>query len=495
MRSLFGPAQATSPITKQRARLQVEVLEDRVVPAQTFTVTTFLDNNVAHPGFVSLRDAINSANSNGNAGAVDTIRFDSSKLTGKTIQLDSSLGEIPIQQSVSINGLGATLLKVSGPVGGEGAGSRIFNISGGEGALVVTVQGLTLTNGRPSGDGGAIYAHNGSAGDSLTLKNDVLTNNIAGGEGGEGGAVKSTSGALLIQSCTFSGNQTGGEGGAIEVEGNRLTIQDSTFANNLAGVEGGAVMIETNGPVLIERTTFADNHATDQGGGAVWFNHNASGTATISQSSFYGNVCGNEGGAIGTETESAGTVVNLTIQNTTISSNTAQNKDGGGIFWGKGTLNLRNVTISQNKATHGEGGGVYATSSRATTIVNVVNSIIEDKSDHSGRNDITAGSLSGGTVTYNVQYSLIQSVPPGTINGLNSHNIFNVSANLAPLGYYYGGKTKSQPPKLGSPAIQAGLKSLVPDLLVDQNGNVRFHGTTVDLGAVETGLGRTRRGA
>jgi hypothetical protein len=440
---------------------------------------------------------------------VDTIRF-APGLTGKTIQLADNLGQIRIHQSVSINGLGSSLLKVSGPVGGEG--SRIFNISGAEGALVaVTVQGLTLTNGNPEGDGGAILSQFGNPGNSLTLRNDVFTKNIAGGEG-NGGAVQVRSGALIVQNCTFSANQAGsegggefgGDGGAIDTEGNRLTIQDSNFSNNLAAGAGGAVSIYSNGPTWIARSNFANNLSCC-GGGAIWFGDWANGNATISQSSLYGNVTFLDGGAIASDFFDLESLVTLTVQNTTISGNTSEFGGGGAIFWGKGTLNLRNVTITQNQAKFGLGGGVLgisgfeesedlhveAAEGPATTVINIVNSIIQQNRDSIGANDL----LACDCTTFNVRYSLIQNVPPGTINGVNSHNIFNVAAALAPLGFYFGSKTKSQPPLLGSIAIGKGLKSLVPDLLVDQNGKVRYHGLTVDLGAVETGLGSTRRGA
>jgi predicted outer membrane repeat protein len=500
LNSLFGATAPTSPIVKNRARPLVEILEDRVVPVsvgpQTFTVTTFLDYNAPHVGFVSLRQAINSANSNGNAGFVDTIKF-APALAGKTIKLDSSFGELQIRQSVLIQGLGANKLTVDGGggVGGEG-GSRIFDIIGGEGSpYKVTLSGITLTHGNAVGGegsgGGAVLVQDTETGDQVSIQGCVISSNTSSDRGG---AVFTDGGAnLTIQNSTFTKNSAGGEGGAMYCQSAHLTIQDSTFSSNVSGNEGGAIVYSReNGNVNIARSTFAEN-STEGGGGALWINDRDNTVATISRSSFYGNVAGGEGGAIGTGDEGSNT--KLTIDNTTISGNTANSDDGGGIWVFGGTLTLRNDTLSQNKALHGEGGGVYTTDGATT---NIVNSIVEGNHDKTGANDISFGGRpGGGPSTYNVQYSLIQAVPPDTINGINSHNIFNVSANLMPLGFYFGGTTKSQPPKPGSLAIKAGSYSLVSAFYtVDQNGKPRSADhISVDLGAVESGLSRTRRGA
>ena len=79
------------------------------------------------------------------------------------------------------------------------------------------------------------------------------------------------------------------------------------------------------------------------------------------------------------------------------------------------TLTLRNDTIVNNKTTCGktEGGGVYNTGSGT---VNIFNTIVAGNSNHGVANDISSGV--SPIAIYNVQYSLVQKVVAGTINGV-----------------------------------------------------------------------------
>src|SRR5262245_50821661 len=99
---------------RRLARPRLEALEDRVVPA-IFTVSNANDS-----GAGSLRAAITAANA---TTAADTIAF-APGLAGKTIALTS--GEIAISKALSIAGLGASKLAISG-----NNASRLFNITDG----------------------------------------------------------------------------------------------------------------------------------------------------------------------------------------------------------------------------------------------------------------------------------------------------------------------------------------------------------------------------
>jgi predicted outer membrane repeat protein len=467
MESVFGPMGPVATIRRRGFQPTAEALENRLVPAgptpAIFTVTTALDN-AAHPGFVSLRDAINSANSNGDPSVTDVIKF-APGLVGKTIKLDSSFGELRIFQSVAIKGLGTGSLFIDGgAVGGEG-GSRIFNVFGGEGSFPTkaTFTGMTLQNGNSQGGG-----------EENTGGGAIETTNFISQAGAN---------SITVQHCVFRNNNSTDTGGAIHVtQSFSATIQDSTFKNNTSGNEGGAVCFQSSGTLLIERSTFAGNHVIgEEQGGAVAIENSSQ--ATINASTFNGNVSGGEGGALGVRG------ANLTLQNSTIYGNTAGGQGGGIWFNGNGeqtgTLTLRNDTIAKNKATGGPGGGVL----NEGGTVNVLNTIIDGNQDFENSalvaNDISSGESEGGAV-WNVQYSLIHVVPPNTINGTNVHNIFGFAAGLGPL-QNNGGPTMTCAITTASKAYRAGSVSLIATLTTDQRGPGFFRVVSgfVDMGAFE----------
>jgi hypothetical protein len=128
------------------------------------------------------------------ASSGDTIQF-AKKLKGQTITLTQ--GQLLVNQSLTINGLGAAKLAISG-----GGASRIFDIGSG---AAVTISGLTVTNGLATDGAGILNAGN------LTLSNDVLSANVAQGVAGgglfgdgigRGGGVENEAGATLdVSGC------------------------------------------------------------------------------------------------------------------------------------------------------------------------------------------------------------------------------------------------------------------------------------------------------
>jgi hypothetical protein len=160
-------------LTPQRSRRRfqprLERFEDRTL-LSTLTVLNTKDS-----GAGSLRAAIAAASSG------DTIVFAPS-VRQRTITLTS--GELSITKSLDIEGPGAAQLTISG-----NHASRVFDISGG---VTVTIAGLSIANGfANSTDGGGAILNDGS---TLTLSNDVLSNNQARGPDGantfvQGGAV------------------------------------------------------------------------------------------------------------------------------------------------------------------------------------------------------------------------------------------------------------------------------------------------------------------
>jgi hypothetical protein len=222
-------------------------------------IYTVVNLNDSGPG--SLRQAIIDANAH---HGHDTIRFDPG-LHG-TITLTG--GQLNITDDLTIEGPGANTLAVSG-----NHASRIFNISGG---VTVTIAGLTITDGLAAGgpgQGGGIL----NTGSNLTVAHDVLSNNEALGNSGNGngaaGAIESTAGATLnVTHSLFLHNQAIGNntalGGAIECTGS-ATVSDSTFIGNLAhggdsgtsGFTRGGAIYNSLGVLTVANSTLTGNQA------------------------------------------------------------------------------------------------------------------------------------------------------------------------------------------------------------------------------------------
>jgi predicted outer membrane repeat protein len=203
--------------------------------AATLVVTSPADN-----GTGSLRATVAAA-ANG-----DTVTFDPA-LTGQTITLTS--GEIAIKRALTINGLGASNLTISG-----NHFSRIFNIN-----AVSSISDLTLANGQTTSSGGALVF---SA--PLTLARDVFTGNQASVSGGA--AASRFGAAFAISDCTFSKNTSGLLGGAIYSDGQNNSIVRSTFTENTVLNGGMAGGIFNDGSLSITRSLISNNMTVGEGG-------------------------------------------------------------------------------------------------------------------------------------------------------------------------------------------------------------------------------------
>jgi hypothetical protein len=243
----------------------VQELEPRqllsAAPFAVITVTTtsdaYNDANVtagANPtsGIAkTLREAINYENQNG-GGA--TIQF-ASNLSGGTITL--AQGALSVSKSMTINGLGANQLTISG-----NNASQIFVVD--DAAITtdqVTISNLTVTNGFANGsfflqkNGGAI-----SNFENLTLSNDVISNNVTLGYGGgiyNGSTLTCTNdtiagnsslfgggiynlGTLTSSSNTISGNTVkNGSGGGVANAGTMYSTNDTIAQNSVTGSNFG----------------------------------------------------------------------------------------------------------------------------------------------------------------------------------------------------------------------------------------------------------------
>lgn len=242
---------------------------------------------------------------------------------------------------------------------------------------------------------------------------------------------------------------TESEGSAVEIFIGYLSLEDCVFRNNHTPHDGGALVVDDayNCSASIVRCLF-DQNTADGDGGALY---NRS-IVNITDSTFTGNHCGGNGGAIVSGIYRVG----LRAGNSTFTGNSAGN--GGAIA--AGSLSLVHCTLSGNQAT-GTGGGLLSTS----TIPNPELGLSLSNTIIAGNTASTGSDVSG------------------PIDGQFGVNLIGGNPKLAPLDDY-DGPTPTMPPLPDSPAIEAAmlLENTPP---ADQRGIARPFGTAPDIGAVE----------
>ncbi|HRX69731.1 MAG: DUF4214 domain-containing protein [Gammaproteobacteria bacterium] len=461
--------------------------------AATLLVTTLNDDG---PG--SLRQAILDVNASEDTD--NTILFQSG-LSGFVL----STGGMTINKNLTLEGLGESLTTIIGN------NARIFTINA---DATVSISDLKLQNGGIHNNG------------TLTLSNSTIQSSKINRDGG---AIYNN-GTLTVNNSTMADNSAynngyyDGSGGGIFNAG-ILNVNDSTLVNNSAVFYGGGVF--NAGTATLTNTILTDNLTSSpdfgRGGGIL---NGGDGTLTIENSILSGNIVPLYGGnifnggklTINNVTLSDGTAIDgggvynkdgdLVISNSTLSNNSTTHSGGSIYHIGSGTMNVRNSTLSGNSAlgeSSGLGGG--AIYSAATALI--LNSTIVNNS---------ALGVGGGiwnTVPLSIGNSIVvgNTAPTGkeirsngTLNSLG-HNLFGENAEaglegadsvasdlilagsmttaIAPLADN-GGPTQTHLPIPGSPAIDAGDNTLIPQgVTTDQRGEARIQNGLVDIGAVE----------
>ena len=489
------------------------------IQAATYTVTNLNDN-----GTGSLRQAVLDANAS--LGA-DTITFQNG-LSG-TIALTT--GQLAINDSLAINGPGASVLAISG-----NNTSRVFAIKA---DLNVSISNLTLKDGRNSCcgagivmtqgvltisnvtfsnhtavSGGAIYNNSspGLTGGELTIVGSTFNNNLAMEWGGAISNVDT--GIVTIEDSIFTGNSAQYDGGAINNIG-KLTINNSTLSDN-SSLKSGGGLYNNGGTVTVNNSTVSGNVAVGgssyfPGGGGICSKY---GTLTVSNSALFGNSTGGHGGAIQIQRTTVDPLLksSLAVINSTLSGNSAGNS-GGGIINVDSILTIVNSTVSGNSVgggTVGYGGAIANTGNLLISDATVINNTVSGNSAGTGGGFfLNSGSLRLGNsvVAGNVSNDGKEILGTGFIS--QGHNLFGedgssglVNANpiasdkilsgaiataIGPLANN-GGSTQTHLPVVGSVMINAGDNSLIPCCTtLDQRGFPRIEGGTVDIGAVEVG--------
>jgi hypothetical protein len=314
-----------------RARLRVELLEERTVPSTLIVTNTFDDGSSG-----SLRSAVLQANADAAGGTSDTINFDPS-LAGATIVLT--------QGEFALSGAGGGTITIDGSalgtpitISGNNA-SRVFDISAA--GAVVQISGLAITGGNgsstfsttPGTQGGDIFnagfltltgdVISGGQATGLVGGNDASGNGLAGGSAQGGGIFNAGTGVLVIDGTTVTGNtasggaggnatgngSSGGKGGMAQGGGvfndigGQLTFQNNSQVNGntAAGAPGGIGNggypgesdgggVYNAGILVSNATSFTANGAHGSSGSPVFGGAIANlGTMTVSHSTLSDN--------------------------------------------------------------------------------------------------------------------------------------------------------------------------------------------------------------
>ncbi len=241
-----------------------------------------------------------------------------------------------INKNVTINGTSASNTKIDG-----GQLDRVFYVAT---DVSVIFSNVTIQNGKTSGYGGGIYSRG-----AVTLNYSTLGGNSSSFGGGIISFV-----ILTLNGSTVSGNTSTNDGGGIYSEGS-LTLSNSTISGNTGSGFGGGIinfgtLMLTNSIVSGNTVNYNVNEYASVGGGIF----TQESTVTLNNSTVSSNSANNgNGGGIYNGVTSA-----LTLNGSSVSGNTAT-YHGGGIWSGSGPFALNYTTVNSNTASLGDGGGIF----------------------------------------------------------------------------------------------------------------------------------------
>jgi len=412
-----------------------------MLPAQSVVASCPVSvevTNIANDGAGSLRQALGTVCTGG------VITFYST-LSGLTITLDPGV-QLSLERNVTID---ASALADRVTIDADNMGRVLWVYSG----VTATLNSLRISHGNPTGDGGGIYNLG-----NLTVINTVLYNNLSGYFGG--GIYNA--GTLAVIDSRLDSNSTAGFGGGIFNNGGSVTVTNSIVEESGAGDGGGGMYNASSGTLTVINSTLSQNTAASGGG-----IRSESGTVTTVTGSMLimNNTTDPNGSGGGLFNGPGGT---MTVANSTLAGNTA-NQYGGGIA-NYGTLTLKNSTLSGNTGHAFAGGGLANYNN--TAILHYANTIIA--------NSPTGGdcaNVNGGLIPTNIN----NQVEDGSCGGTMGDPMLGGLANN-------GGPTQTMALLEGSPAIDAGddaTCAAAPVSGKDQRGVTRPQGAHCDIGAYE----------
>ncbi|MDE1885142.1 MAG: hypothetical protein KGI64_04395 [Xanthomonadaceae bacterium] len=423
--------------------------------AATWTVNTCDQGYVTTgPNIGSLRYAAT------NAASGDTI--DMTGLTCSTISLTTG-AIVFAQSSITLNGPGMGNLTVTGKYKNVVEKDRIFTHNG---TGTFAVNNLSVSEGyryMASGNaqGGCIYSAGTASLSHVGVYFCGAYSKASGRSQGGGVYAKNTVDLkyshVILNGATGAGS-IGGYGGGVYA-GKNFLAKYSTISGNTAGKArgfGGGVVLYGSGSIIA--STISGNTAKDNGGG-------------IYAKNFFTSASNS-----------------LTLENSTVSGNSAGYYTGG-VAVNAGKVYLDNSTIVFNTANRGRFGsfpytyrapGVATSDAYAPVAVTMQSTLIANNTYGSTEYDLSVPKRGSTTVTFSGANNLVRAtfaaVPAGTIK---------LSCPLLGPLRNNGGLTQTHALFSHSPGIDQGNNSL--NLTWDQRGSpyARASGSAADIGAYE----------
>ena len=227
-----------------------------------YVVDTIADENDGDysQGDLSLREAIELANA---APGIETITFDTT-LFASPQQIDLTLGELSITDSLTILGPGQENLTINGN------GNRVFNIDDGSSSLLsVELIGMNLLASDFVGNGGAILTQ-----ESLTLRDSAIIGDQTQEEISRGGGI-------------YSVLPAGAELNVIDSALTGLRVDSDPGDGSLRGGDAIFVIAGAGSNVNITGSTFRQNSALDGSGTPSVIEVVGDGDAFVSETEFF----------------------------------------------------------------------------------------------------------------------------------------------------------------------------------------------------------------
>jgi predicted outer membrane repeat protein len=365
-------------------------------------------------------------------------------------------------------------------------------------------------------DGGGVFMSASFNDPSLSLVNSDFINNTAGGRGGgasvgnvmqmtvinggfennralsdKGGGLEHSN-FLIAANATVSGTQFISNSAALDGGGlysaSDIAISSATFERNSSGGDGGGLLIDFGGAgSSLNSTRFISNTSQSEGGGAFVFGSDLA----VSGGSFSGNSALADAGGL----HACG---NVTLLNTTLISNTAQ-ESGGGVFVGPqegsgGCGSGQNVVVVTNGRFEANtsqitptffsegGGGLYVAQSDSSLTITDTD-FINNRAAALGGGVHVLGTavLSGGTFQNNT--ATVSSGGGIRAGGSMTADGTQFTGNVS--GFAGGGAQAGGPADVGNALFQGNQAYTGGGLAVDDVvtiDNVRFLSNTAITG-------------